>query len=309
MSDSQRPPVDEEDWFNSPPPHAGDSSAVAATPPLSVVSSMPESDVDEAEDDWFSTVPESADQDLDGGTDLDPPGTSESFADDEPPARDDDTDQFPVTPPMPSTQFLPRSPAGAASAPEQKSSWFRSHRSAVAVGGAVATVVVLGVGAALALSGLSSGEESPTPITDLASSAVPPSSLTTTVAPVAANSWCTGFSPRELATPESSDAGMSAIASFQTAFYSGDAAKARSFVAPDNSIGSVQQLTNGFAQLPAGSEQCVLAAPVGNGRYEVDLYERHPDGSNVKYRQTVVTTGAPDGSGARIVAINPREGQ
>ncbi|MBS2993201.1 hypothetical protein AC1659_28290, partial [Rhodococcus erythropolis] len=150
---------------------------------------------------------------------------------------------------------------------------------------------------------------SPTAITDLASSAAPPASSTPIAAPAAANAWCNGFSPRELATPESSDAGVSVISKFQTAFYAGDAAKARSYVAADNSIGSVEQLTKGFGELPVGSEACVLAAPVGNSRYEVDLYERHPDGSNVKYRQTVVTTGAPDGSGARIVAINPREGQ
>ena len=257
------------------------------------------------EEDWFSAAHTHVDEDVVDDPDPEPSVLTDDSEVEPRPVREDDTDQFPVSPPVPSL-VLPRGPAGVAT---PKSSWFRRNRSAVAVGGAVATVVVIGLGAVLAFSSMSSGDESPTPLTDLATSAAPPSSSTPTAAPAAANAWCKGFSPRELATPESSDAGMSVISNFQSAFYAGDAVKARSYVAPDNSIGSVEQLTKGFGELPVGSEACVLASPVGNGRYEVDLYERHPDGSNVKYRQTVVTTGAPDGSGARIVAINPREGQ
>ncbi|NMM90673.1 hypothetical protein B2J88_41160 [Rhodococcus sp. SRB_17] len=306
MSDSQRP-TDEEDWFSVTPSGTGESPSAPAPSPLSVVTSAPGSDAGEDEEDWFAGTSESADQGIDAA-DLAPATPAAPDEDFEEAGQrlvgEDDTDQFP------STQFLPRTFSGSAAESPQTSSWFRRNRSTVAVGGAVTTVVALGVGAVLAFSSMSSGDESPTPITDLATSAAPPSSSTPTAAPAAANSWCSGFSPRALATPESSDAGMSVIASFQTAFYAGDAAKARSYVAADNSIGSVEQLAKGFGELPVGSEACVLAAPAATtGVYDVDLYERHPDGSNVKYRQTVVTTGAPDGSGARIVAINKREGQ
>ena len=300
MSDSQRP-TDEEDWFSAAPAPEGQPSLTPVPSALSVVTS-PSVTVDD-EEDWFTAAPADPDEDLLDDTNLD----GEQSADEPHLAREDDTDQFPVSPPAPSL-FLPRGPAGAAA---QKSSWFRRNRSTVAVGGAAAAVVILGAGVVLAFSSMSGGDESPTPLTDLATSAAPPSSATTTAAvPAAANAWCSGFSPRALATPESSDAGMSVISSFQTAFYAGDAVKARSYVAPDNSIGSVEQLTKGFGELPAGSEACVLASPAATaGVYDVDLYERHPDGSNVKYRQSVVTSVAPDGSGARIVAINPREGQ
>ena len=304
MSDSQRP-TDEEDWFSTAPASAEESSPVPAPSPLSVVASAPQSTVDD-EEDWFSAAPAHAEEDVVDDPDLEPAALTDASEVEPRTVSEDDTDQFPVSPPVPSL-FLPRGPAGSDT---PKSSWFRRNRSTVAVGGAVATVVVIGVGAVLAFSSMSSGDESPTPLTDLATSAAPPASSTRIAAPAAANAWCNGFSPRELATPESSDAGMSVISSFQSAFYAGDAAKARSYVAADNSIGSVEQLAKGFGQLPVGSEACVLASPAATaGVYDVDLYERHPDGSNVKYRQTVVTTGAPDGSGARIVAINRREGQ
>ena len=313
MSPSQRPPEDgEEDWFAAAPTEC-EHPAETSVPPLSVVANLPVVDPDEP--DWFSTPADSArDQ-------VSEPAQPESSAR---PATDaesngDESEWFGDAAQQEAefesreTEFLPRVPVGASTSGP---TWLRRNRSALAVGAAVVALVGLVGGGTALVSAMASTDEPTTPVADVASSSSLSSSVATattatptTPAVPAAHSWCDGFAKGDPITPQSSDPGSAAIAGFEAAFYARDGIKARSFGAANTQLGSSEQIAAGAAQIPENTEHCVLALPAGEeGTYSVDIFERRPDGTSVQYRQSIVTTPAPDGF-ARIVAITTREGQ
>jgi hypothetical protein len=318
VSPSQRPPEDgEEDWFTAAPTEC-DHPAESSVPPLSVVANLPVVDPDEP--DWFSTPATSACDQASEPAQSEPSAACEGTdIDDE--SNGDESEWFGGAAQQEGefetreTEFLPREPAATA-IPGPKTSWLRRNRSAVAVGIAVVALVGLIGGGTALVSAMSSTDETPTSVADVASSSSVSSSVATATtaalaAPVApaAHSWCDGFAKGDPITPQSSDPGSAAIAGFEAAFYARDGLKARSFGAANTQLGSAEQIAAGAAQIPENTEHCVLASQAGEeGTYSVDIFERRPDGTSVQYRQSIVTTPAPDGS-ARIVAITTREGQ
>ncbi|MFE1595772.1 hypothetical protein [Nocardia sp. NPDC058705] len=94
--------------------------------------------------------------------------------------------------------------------------------------------------------------------------------------------------------PGDTTTGARAILGFQYAFYTErSGAKVRTFVAPDadsniSPAEEIQQAIDG--QIPAGTTHCVKMRETTVGRYDVELREMHPDGSEVVYKQEIITT-------------------
>lgn len=90
--------------------------------------------------------------------------------------------------------------------------------------------------------------------------------------------------------PGGTDSGPDAIMAFQYSFYvSRDATRAWTFVAPDAAIPPASAIQTGIDRTPVGTSHCLTITGVAPDRYDVDLIERHPDQSTVRYQQTVLT--------------------
>ena len=179
------------------------------------------------------------------------------------------------------------------------------HRRAVLVTACAATTV-LAVGAVLAFTVGDSGSGAST------TSAAPaaPATVGPPVSPTAAPSqWCSGEAAGAPVHASDTDPGTAAIARFEDAYYlDRDAGEARKAVAPDaTTVGTVEQIASGIAQIPTGTEHCVLAAPTAQGSYAVDIFERRPDGTERHYKQLITTAPAPaPGIGSVLTTIATR---
>lgn len=302
---------DDDDWFKatSTAPGGGSEETEDPVPALSVVPDAPNHGEDEG--DWFDAVGPAGS----AASSAAPPVTDEVepasedrdwLADSPRPldavaADDADSDDWvgASAPTVPIRQ-TPGVPGATFPAAHPRQSWLRRHRSAVAVGGSAVVLVAVGALAFSAVAGTASPDEA-TPITALVSSAP---STTVEATPVAEKPWCAGRTDGAPITVDSADPGEAAIARFQSAYYvDRDGHRARTFVAPDARVASAEAINGGIAQIPVGTEHCVLAKRTADGVYAVDLFERRPDTTGEHYRQTITTT--PDG--ALITAITKRE--
>jgi hypothetical protein len=300
---------DDDDWFKitSTPQ---DSESEDLVPTLSVVPDA--SNHDEDEGDWFSAVGPTGS----AAEDSAPPATDEveqlngerDWLAESPLAPDTDVvdnaepdDWVGASAPTVPIQQMPAAQRAAVPADRPQRSWLRRHRSAVAVGGSALALVVVGALAFSALAGTASSEET-TPITALVTTTSP--TTTADATPVAEKPWCADRTDGAPITVDSADPGEAAIARFQFAYYvDRDGHRARAFVTPDARVASAEAINGGIAQIPVGTEHCVLAKRTADGVYAVDLFERRPDTTSEHYRQTITTT--PDG--ALITAITKRE--
>jgi hypothetical protein len=189
-------------------------------------------------------------------------------------------------------------------------SWWRCHRSTVAVTTALAVLIGGVVGAGLVLTGF--GDEPQPPPVLLPDEIVTTTAAPTSTAPAAAGAaaadvtWCRGQADGEPVTEDSDDPGAVAIWRFEKAFYfDRDGAAARAAGAPDAVMASAQRLQQGIDQLEPDIEFCVLADPIDAGIYDVTVVERGPGIDGRMSRQRITTTKAQDGA-TLISAIVPR---
>ena len=200
-------------------------------------------------------------------------------------------------------------------APAAGASWWRRHRSSVAVAAALTALTALaGIvgGAALALTGI--GEPEPATAAPLLPTDTAAVETTTAAAPaepatgeVAAAdfTWCTGQAPGEPVTGDTTDPGMAAIWRFEKAFYfDRDPVAARAAATPDAVMASADRLRLGIDALEPSVEFCVLADPVSPGVYDVTVAERGP---GIDPRTTTQRfTTAESGGTTSITAITRR---
>lgn len=189
-------------------------------------------------------------------------------------------------------------------------SWWRRHRSAVAVSAALLALVGVVGGAALVLTGLADPEPataSPQPPTATAASsaAVVPVEPATGNAAAADFTWCADQAPGEPVTGETTDPGMAAIWRFEKAFYyDRDPVAARAAGTSDAVMASADRLRLGIDALEPSVEFCVLADPISPGVYDVSIFERGP-GIDPRTSAQRFTT-AESGGATSITAITRR---
>lgn len=167
---------------------------------------------------------------------------------------------------------------------------------------AVVTILALGVAAAVVISSvLPDGNDT--------AMSLPPSSTAPSTTPGPDTEWCSRLAAGTVISEGSTDHGEAAIAGFEAGYYiARDAARARTNVAPDARVGSVQDLAAGINTVPTGTTHCVIAKQVAPGIFAVDIFARHPDGVLDHHPQTITTVDAPQAPhGALITSIEPRE--
>ncbi|MBL1080084.1 hypothetical protein JK358_37375 [Nocardia sp. 2] len=69
---------------------------------------------------------------------------------------------------------------------------------------------------------------------------------------------------------------------------------ARSVLSADAHAADADAARAAVAAVPAGTRHCVTITTLGAGRFDVQIEEKHPDGSTAQWQQTV-TTAAPAG--------------
>lgn len=185
--------------------------------------------------------------------------------------------------------------------PQKTPSWWRRHRSAVAVTAALAVVIGGATGAGLVLTGLGGDTEPSAPMaldeivttTAPAPTSTPPAAAGAAAADV---TWCTGQADGDPVTGDSADPGAAAIWRFEKAFYfDRDGAAARAAGAPDAVMANAQRLQQGIDQLEPDIEFCVLADPIDVGIYDVTVVERGPGIDGRMSRQRITTSTQPGG--------------
>ncbi|EME15624.1 hypothetical protein G419_24099 [Rhodococcus triatomae BKS 15-14] len=187
-----------------------------------------------------------------------------------------------------------RTPAARTPAPEEP----RSTTSRARRGGVLAVVAAVAVAGALAATGLAlNAKDSEAEPTSVAAASTTPE--------IEENTWCTGMGEGVVATLDSDDPGLAAIAGFERAYYVlRDGRRVREYVAPDARVGSAEKIDGAIRQVPVGTTHCVLAKKTAEGAYAVDLFERRPDGTSEFWQSTMLTATTPDGT--RITAILSR---
>lgn len=273
-----------DDWFSEPVVAETDTAAAASEHPTERrLTVLTEHQADEVgpDDDWFDGPAADVDVDRpDPGHAALPTDEYSSFD-----AR---------------TSLLRAGGPYAAPGPAPQS-WWRRHRSTVAVTTALAVLVGGGVGAMAVLTGF--GEEPQPPAALLPDEIVTTTTAPTSAAPAAAGAaaadvtWCRGQADGDPVTEDSDDPGAVAIWRFEKAFYfDRDGVAARAAGAPDAVMASAQRLQAGIDQLEADIEFCVLADPIDAGIYDVTVVERGPGIDGRTSRQRITTTKAQDGT-------------
>lgn len=195
-----------------------------------------------------------------------------------------------------------------ATGPAAKPSWWRRHRSAVAV---AASLLVL-VGAVGAATVFVTGATEDTLAQDSApllptTQAAPPVAAEPAAGGVAAAdfTWCAGQGAGEPVTEDTTDPGLNAIWRFEKAFYyDRDPVAARAVGTPEAVMASAERLRMGVDALEPAVEFCVLAATVSPGVYDVTVVERGP-GIDPRTSSQRFTT-AESGGTTSITAITRR---
>ncbi len=199
---------------------------------------------------------------------------------------------------------------GPRDTPQPTRSWWKRHRSAVAVTCALAVLAGVITGAGVLLTGMTDDTQVPEAMAldDIVTATAGPTSAAPAAAGAAAAdvTWCTGQADGDPVTDSSADPGAAAIWRFEKAFYfDRDGAAARAAGAPDAVMASAQRLQQGIDQLEPEVEFCVLADPVDAGIYDVTVVERGPGIDGRMSRQRITTTEQQDGQ-TLITAIVPR---
>ncbi|MDV7991561.1 hypothetical protein [Rhodococcus sp. IEGM 1374] len=281
MAPRETPDDSSDDWFADPIVADTETAAAASERRLTVLTDQHHTD-DDPDDDWFAG---------DSADDVDPARPTDGYS-----SFDERTSLLRT--------------GGPYTAPTPSQSWWRRHRSAVAVTTALAVLVGGGLGAALVLTGV--GDEPQAPAALLPDEILTTTTAPTSTAPAAAGAaaadvtWCRGQADGDPVTEDSDDPGAVAIWRFEKAFYfDRDKSAARAAGAPDAVMASAQRLQQGIDQLEPDIEFCVLADPVDAGIYDVTVVERGPGIDGRMSRQRITTTKTQDGT-TLISAIVPR---
>lgn len=310
-------PAAEGDWFDDtpdPPPAAsGRRLTLADDPdhgdPRSDDTAQPWDDADDGRDDWFAPTPAPAGDEWDT-----PSGTP------------DDVDRTAYSAVQGGAEFDARSQllrgtasdttttitgSGAVSAPQR--SWWRRHRSAVAVSSAIA-VLLAGVAAAgLWVTGATDDTDATTGYAESAQTADDALAESAGSAPPAAVggaaaadfTWCENLGAGVPVTDATTDPGGAAIWRFEKAmYYDRDPVAARAVGTPEAVMASADRLRLGIDQMEPNLEFCVLADPVSAGVYDVSIFERGPGIDPRTSKQRFTTTD--QGGTAAITAVTIR---
>ncbi|MFE3545057.1 hypothetical protein ACFXK0_19025 [Nocardia sp. NPDC059177] len=92
--------------------------------------------------------------------------------------------------------------------------------------------------------------------------------------------------------PGDTSSGPRAILGFQYAFYvERSGVKVREFASPEGDISQADRLQRAIdGKIPVGAKHCVQIRETGPDRFDVDLTEWHPDGTQITYPQVIMTT-------------------
>ncbi|WP_037140509.1 hypothetical protein [Rhodococcoides fascians] len=198
----------------------------------------------------------------------------------------------------------------AATAPSQRLTWTRRHRSSMAVAGSVAALVALLGGAAVILTG--TGEDrrataaaepshAPTPVTTEVSTS--PATSSSAAAAVSAEQWCASQSGGTRALASSTQPDLAAIARIEDAYYvSRDISAARAQLSAGIDLDPAA-FEAAVAAIPAGTDHCVLTSPLTAGQYRVTVIERRPGGEEKRFTSAMTVQRVPEGTSASIVGI------
>ncbi|MFD6401150.1 hypothetical protein [Nocardia sp. NPDC060249] len=248
-------------------------------------------------DDWFDTDVTSDVGDTDETTHSDPTAARALSVVNN---TDSDDDWFTAAAPEPAAPTTAEIPTPrTASAPARR-------RGVVVAVGALAALLALAGGAAVLVAAAMPGDTQNLTIPESATPTLVPAT------PTPAPPWCSGLAAGEPASTSASDPGAATIAGFETAYYERrDAGLARSYVAADAHVGSIEELGAGIASVPSGTRHCVLTTRLQPGLYAVDLFTRTAVGGALEQiRQTITTVDSPTGpKGALITSISAREGK
>ncbi|MFD4356802.1 hypothetical protein ACFWPX_29920 [Nocardia sp. NPDC058518] len=161
------------------------------------------------------------------------------------------------------------------------------------VGGVAAAGVAVFVGALV----VATPDAPETTAATVATPSLVPAVATTSVAAPAP--WCAEVDTLGRAVssgPGNLDTEMGVIVFQQYAWYVlRDADKARSVLAPDAVAASPEATRDAVAAVPAGTKHCVVVSAREANKWNVQITERHVDGSDVTWEQ-VVTTAQRDGA-------------
>ncbi|MBY6537674.1 hypothetical protein HQ325_03215 [Rhodococcus sp. BP-349] len=267
---------------------------------------------DTAADDWFDAAPPAT------GKRSPVPTPSPAASTDTPPNRrltvlaeqspDTDDGGWLTNAPTPTFDAATESQRSGATGPAARPSWWRRHRSAVAVTASL-LVLVGAVGAtAVFLTGASEDTLTADPAPLLPTTQTAPTVAAEPAAGAAAAAdftWCAGQGAGEPVTEDTTDPGLSTIWRFEKAFYyDRDPVAARAVGAPEAVMASAERLRIGIDALEPEVEFCVLADPISSGVYDVTVLERGP-GIDPRTSSQRFTT-AESGSTTSITAITRR---
>ncbi|WP_027507134.1 hypothetical protein [Rhodococcus sp. UNC23MFCrub1.1] len=268
---------------------------------------------DSAADDWFEAAPPAT------GERSPVPPASPAASTDTPPNRrltvladrdtgTDDGDGWLADAPTPTFDVQTQTLRSGAAGPAVRSSWWRRHRSAVAVTASL-LVLVGAVGAtAVFLTGATEDTftADPAPLLPTTRATPPVAAESAAGAAAAADfTWCAGQGAGEPVTEDTTDPGLSAIWRFEKAFYyDRDPVAARAVGAPEAVMASAERLRMGIDALEPSVEFCVLANPVSSGVYDVTVVERGP-GIDPRTSSQRFTTAEAGGT-TSITAITRR---
>ncbi len=195
-----------------------------------------------------------------------------------------------------------------ATGPAARTSWWRRHRSAVAVTASLLVLVGAVGAAAVFLTGASDDTltADPAPLLPTTQAAPPVAAEPAAGGAAAADfTWCDGQGAGEPVTEDTADPGLTAIWRFEKAFYyDRDPVAARAVGAPEAVMASSERLRMGIDALEPAVEFCVLADPVASGVYDVTVVERGP-GIDPRTSSQRFTT-AESGGTTSITAITRR---
>ncbi|MFC4377570.1 hypothetical protein ACFO5K_26165 [Nocardia halotolerans] len=230
------------------------SPEIAAPETVRVPERVPPADDDADDRAWWNSP------DDDGGVPKPPGEAGLSWADD-PIAR----------------RLAPKTPVAPVSEkkqPDPRMRWI--------IGG-VAAAVLLVVALVLTIGLVKRGGDDP----GVTAAPVPSSAVAGKCQPVAEQAVTVGAGPGDTTS------GAKAILGLQYAFYvERSGAQVRQYVAPDaENISSAETIQAAIDNdIPVGTQHCVKMRETSVGHFDVELREWHPDGTEMVYKQEIVTT-------------------
>ncbi|MBY6709128.1 MULTISPECIES: hypothetical protein [unclassified Rhodococcus (in: high G+C Gram-positive bacteria)] len=189
--------------------------------------------------------------------------------------------------------------------------WVRRHRSSLAVAVSAAALVAVAGGAAWAVLP-SVTDDAPAPSLAQELVATTEAVTTTSTAPTPTTpavlpfeQWCAQQPGGEVASADSADPNLAAIARIEDAYYRSRDVGAASAQLADGIDLDPAAFAAAVAAIPAGTEHCVLADERAPSQFRVTVIERRPGGEQKRFVSSMTTAPAATGDTAVIAAIGP----